>query len=132
MVRSGIAPCARALARNRLALHLGFALLIYALMLPRPALAMRMQGAKKTPVSKNIWVQGWIALGFVAVTMVWGAFTAGLHAGEAYNTWPLMEGEVFPVAATTLQPVWINIFENLAFVQFIHRWLGPVTMIMFA
>ena len=62
--------------------------------------------------------------------MVWGAFTAGLHAGEAYNTWPLMDGEMLPAAAFTILPKWHNIFENLALVQFIHRWLGPTTMIV--
>jgi cytochrome c oxidase assembly protein subunit 15 len=128
MVQSGLAV-RTSVSPYRLALHLGFALLIYALML-WPAIGMRMEGTTKTKVAKSVWVQGWITLGFLALTMLWGAFVAGLHAGEAYNTWPLMEGEVLPAAATTLQPLWINAFENLALVQFIHRWLGPVTMIV--
>jgi cytochrome c oxidase assembly protein subunit 15 len=73
---------------------------------------------------------GWISLGLLAITIVWGAFTAGLHAGEAYNTWPLMEGEFFPAASLTILPEWHNVFENLAFVQFIHRWIGPVTALV--
>jgi cytochrome c oxidase assembly protein subunit 15 len=77
----------------------------------------------------KLW-HGWIALGFVVVTMIWGAFVAGLHAGEAYNTWPLMDGDILPAAAFTILPKWLNLFENLALVQFIHRWLAPTTMLV--
>jgi heme A synthase len=41
-----------------------------------------------------------------------------------------MEGDVLPEAAFTLRPGWINAFENLALIQFIHRWLGPLTMLV--
>jgi len=128
MVQSGL-EVRTSVSPYRLALHLGFALLIYALML-WAGLGMHWANTKKAGASKKSWVHGWIALGFVAVTMVWGAFTAGVHAGEAYNTWPLMEGEVLPAAAFTLKPGWVNAFENLALVQFIHRWLGPMTMLV--
>jgi cytochrome c oxidase assembly protein subunit 15 len=127
MVESGLAV-RTSVSPYRLALHLGFALLIYSIML-WTALD-KLPGAKPVPMQKNFVRQGWIALGFLAVTMTWGAFTAGLHAGEAYNTWPLMEGDVLPAAAFTLMPKWVNAFENLAFVQFIHRWLGPITMLV--
>jgi cytochrome c oxidase assembly protein subunit 15 len=128
MVQSGLAV-RTSVSPYRLALHLGFALVIYAVMLWT---ALDLLGMKKPPVGAGIArlrKQGWYVLGLLAVTMLWGALTAGLHAGEAYNTWPLMEGEIVPQAAFTLLPKWINIFENLALVQFIHRWLGPATMI---
>jgi cytochrome c oxidase assembly protein subunit 15 len=79
---------------------------------------------------QNLRRHGWIALVLLAVTMTWGAFVAGLHAGEVYNTWPLMEGDVVPAAAFTLMPQWLNAFQNTALVQFIHRWLGPTTMLV--
>src|SRR5262249_30081263 len=119
MVQSGLA-IRTSVSPYRLALHLGFALLIYALMLWM-ALDLRQPSIRKTHVTKNIICHGWVALAFLAVTMVWGAFVAGLHAGEAYNTWPLMEGDILPEAAWTLRPAWINALENLALVQFIHR-----------
>ncbi len=170
MVQSGLSV-RTSVSPYRLALHLGLALLIYALMLwagmtigsqrtviphkpeaSRPKaqmrnpvfsflklnqtgfrinfLSRRLRREEKTLRNDGSLIHGWIALGFVVVTMVWGAFTAGLHAGEAYNTWPLMDGEVLPNAAFTLNPTWINAFENLALVQFIHRWLGPTTMLV--
>ncbi|MBT5604163.1 MAG: heme A synthase, partial [Gammaproteobacteria bacterium] len=32
-------------------------------------------------------------------------------------------------AATTIVPFWINLFENGAMVQFIHRWLGFLVLL---
>jgi cytochrome c oxidase assembly protein subunit 15 len=126
MVQSGLAV-RTSVSPYRLALHLGFALLIYALMLWT---ALDLLKLRTISVSEGLRRHGWVALAFLAVTMVWGAFTAGLHAGEAYNTWPLMEGDMLPDAAFTILPKWHNIFENLALVQFTHRWLAPTTMLI--
>ena len=123
MVESGLAT-RTSVSPYRLALHLGMALLVYALMLWT---ALGLLEIRRTATSWCLRRHGWIALGLLAVTMTWGAFTAGLHAGETYNTWPLMEGQVLPSAAFTILPKWLNAFENLALVQFIHRSLGPLT-----
>jgi cytochrome c oxidase assembly protein subunit 15 len=128
MVESGLAV-RTSVSPYRLALHLGFALLIYAIIL-WTGLDRWRETEPAHVVKRSAARHGWIALGFLVVTMTWGAFAAGLHAGEAYNTWPLMEGDVLPSAAFTLLPKWLNVFENLAFVQFIHRWLGPTTMLV--
>lgn len=125
MVQSGL-EVRTSVSPYRLALHLGFAVLIYALIL---WMALGRAGVADIKVPKKIRHFGWGSLGLLAVTMLWGALVAGLRAGEAYNTWPLMEGEFLPVAAWTLQPKWINAFENLALVQFIHRWLGPLAVV---
>ena len=61
------------------------------------------------------------------MTIVWGAFTAGLDAGLIYPTWPLMGGRLVPAEAWDMAPVWINLFENHAAVQFAHRWLAVAT-----
>jgi cytochrome c oxidase assembly protein subunit 15 len=50
-----------------------------------------------------------------------GALVAGMDAGLAYNTWPLMDGAIVPGGLTVLQPVWLNAFENAKAVQFLHR-----------
>ena len=46
---------------------------------------------------------------------------AGLHAGLVYNTWPDMNGHVFPEDPFFLSPWWINFFENDGLAQFDHR-----------
>jgi cytochrome c oxidase assembly protein subunit 15 len=50
-----------------------------------------------------------------------GALVAGLDAGLAYNTWPLMDGAIIPGDLWLHQPAWINAFENPKTVQFLHR-----------
>ena len=76
-----------------------------------------------------------LALGLgslIAVTALSGAFVAGLEAGHAYNTWPLMNGQWIPDGllkhtaddGRQLTPMWRNAFENTTMVQFNHRWEG--------
>lgn len=86
----------------RLAAHLMSAFTIYALLLwttmsvasPVPPLATAstavVQGARR--------LRGWALPvgGLIAVTAASGAFVAGLDAGHAYNTFPLMGGRVVP------------------------------------
>jgi cytochrome c oxidase assembly protein subunit 15 len=53
--------------------------------------------------------------------MLLGAFLAGLHGGLIYNTWPSMDGRVFPEGAFFYKPWWINFFETAGLAQFDHR-----------
>ena len=53
-----------------------------------------------------------------------GAFVAGLDAGKIYNTFPLMDGGLLPPDGLALQPWYLNLFENVATVQFQHRVLA--------
>jgi cytochrome c oxidase assembly protein subunit 15 len=57
-----------------------------------------------------------------------GALVAGLRAGHAYNTWPLIDGRLVPNSSRLLfeVPLWRNFFENPLTVQFDHRMLGYV------
>lgn len=62
--------------------------------------------------------------------VVYGAFTAGLNAGYVYNTFPLMAGEWFPKAFLDFSPWWVNFFDHIAGVQFIHRMLGWIVLFL--
>lgn len=53
-----------------------------------------------------------------------GAFVAGLDAGYIQNTWPHMDGGLFPRDMWILDPAWLNFFENPDGVQFAHRTLA--------
>lgn len=61
------------------------------------------------------------------LTMTWGAFVAGLDAGLIYNTFPLMDGQLIPQGLGLYTPLWVNAFENITAVQFLHRLLGTGT-----
>jgi cytochrome c oxidase assembly protein subunit 15 len=50
-----------------------------------------------------------------------GGFVAGIRAGKAYNTFPLMNGHVLPPESFIIDPWYLNFFNNMALVQFDHR-----------
>ena len=56
--------------------------------------------------------------------IVFGAFTAGLDAGYAFASWPLMGDALFPAGVPMLTPAWTNAIDNPIVVQFVHRWLA--------
>ena len=64
------------------------------------------------------------------MTLLSGGFVAGLKAGFAFNTFPLMAGQFVPRGYFALDPVWRNFFDNIPAVQFNHRYLGVVTYLM--
>jgi cytochrome c oxidase assembly protein subunit 15 len=64
---------------------------------------------------------GWLIAGVVGYMVVTGGFVAGIRAGKAYNTFPLMHGHIVPPEIMMIDPWWQNFFYNMATVQFDHR-----------
>ncbi|MBF0394550.1 MAG: COX15/CtaA family protein, partial [Alphaproteobacteria bacterium] len=62
----------------------------------------------------------WTVLVLTFLTATWGAFVAGLDAGLVYDTFPLMNGRLFPDDGA-------NILETHGAVQFTHRMLAMAT-----
>jgi cytochrome c oxidase assembly protein subunit 15 len=63
-----------------------------------------------------------------------GGFVAGIRAGLAYNTFPLMNGHWVPPEIFLLKPWYRNFFDNMATVQFDHRmiaWLLAILVTIF-
>jgi len=109
-------------SQYRLALHLLTALAILALLVwlaldvgPVPA------RAPTEMVTRGQWRFALVLFGLVLVQAGLGALVAGLKAGLAYNTWPLMDGRLVPEGLGTLTPWYLNFFENITTVQFDHR-----------
>lgn len=126
MVQSGLIDNP-AVSHYRLAAHLGLAFLIITLMF---ALGLQFMGMKRQP-SQALFNHGWIVLTCVVITILWGAYVAGLDAGLIYNdTFPLMGGGILPPDMWHLSPWWHNLFENHESVQFTHRWLAMFTVAM--
>jgi cytochrome c oxidase assembly protein subunit 15 len=71
------------------------------------------------PPLLGIW-----ALCLLFLQFLFGAYVAGLDAGYAYNSWPLMGDEWFPAATPMLEPWLRNFVDNPIVVQFVHRWLA--------
>lgn len=105
-----------------LTLHLLLALLVYSYLLwlvfslRRNAVAEDHPGTHRTA--------GWL-LAIVAIQIAFGGFMAGTHAGQQYNTWPLMNGSLFPPGMFSMP----DILGNPSAVNFIHRSFAIVVCI---
>ncbi|MES2058700.1 MAG: COX15/CtaA family protein [Pseudomonadota bacterium] len=66
------------------------------------------------------------ALLLLFIQIIFGAFTAGLDAGYAFASWPLMGDTLFPAGVPMTSPAWANAVDNPVVVQFIHRWFAFV------
>ncbi len=126
MVKSGLVDDPR-VSQYRLTAHLSIALAIYAAMLwAALGLLYPGAGAASAPRLRRF---AWIITAVVAYMAVTGGFVAGIRAGFAYNTFPLMNGHLVPPEMFMLEPWHLNFFNNMATVQFNHRlgaWLLAV------
>lgn len=128
MVQSGLID-RPSVSHYRLAAHLGLAFLIFGLLIWLGLSLWKGKGEECTasPVSAFLRGHGWMALGMLSVTIIWGAFVAGLDAGLVYNSFPKMGDHFYPAEIQPGLSLWLHIFENHAWVQFTHRWLGVLT-----
>jgi heme a synthase len=133
MVKSGLVDDPR-VSQYRLAAHLGMAFLIYAAMLWTALGLLTPERISPDPHRRRLH-QYAIALSVLIFVMVLsGALVAGIHAGRAYNTFPLMNGHLVPPEYLMLTPWYENFFSNMATVQFDHRliaWLLFFTIPLF-
>jgi heme a synthase len=120
MVESGLEGRIE-VSQYRLAAHLAAAVAIYAAML---WVALGLLGSGVAAPRRRFRLAAGALLGFVFLTMIAGAFVAGLRAGYLDNTFPLMEGGVAPPDYWRLAPAYLNWFENPAAAQFDHRLLA--------
>ncbi len=127
MVKSGLVDDP-SVSPYRLAAHLALAVVLAAILLwmvlnrtSAPAPITRIAAKRVTGALHTALMLG-------AITLLSGAFVAGLDAGMTFNTFPLMDGRLVPEGLLALSPVWRNPFENVAMVQFDHRVLGILTM----
>ena len=127
MVASGLSERTD-VSQYRLAAHFGLAVALYAgvfwtgLTLVRPAPAEAHEGARLRP-----WLIA--ALSSIGLTMIAGAFVAGLNAGFLYNEFPWMgQGLVPPDYNHRSGGFWENAFENPAAAQLHHRILAVASL----
>lgn len=121
MVRSGLVDDPR-VSHFRLTAHLGLAFLILAVMLwTALGLLHRRDNHRPDPATHRLQrATTWLVWIVFAVVLT-GGLVAGIRAGKAYNTFPLMNGHLIPPEILMQQPWWVNFFYNMATVQFDHR-----------
>jgi cytochrome c oxidase assembly protein subunit 15 len=125
MVKSGLVDVPR-VSPYRLTAHLALALAIYGWLL---WLALGLLApAPVATAGAGIRRLARATLALIVVTMLAGGFVAGTHAGFSYNTFPLMGAGLVPPGLFAHEPWWVNLFENVATVQFNHRLLAYLTI----
>lgn len=118
MVASGLQPGMTAVAPVRLALHLTLAGLFFAALV---AVYVRLGGAQSEAATagEKFAARALVALAFIQIAL--GGLVAGHDAGLTYNTWPLMDGRFVPKGLGVLEPLWLNVVDNITAIQFNHR-----------
>ena len=119
MVKSGLVDNPE-VSQYRLATHLSTALLILALLV-WTGLDLK-DGRAPKPTGHIMGV-----IGILAITIVAGAFVAGMDAGKLYNEYPLMGDGFVPVEYGELGAK--DAFENPASAQFHHRILALLVVV---
>ena len=130
MVKSGLVDDPR-VSHYRLTAHLGLAFLIYAamfwtalsLLYPRTTVAI-------SDRQRSLRRFSWVVTGLIFLMVLLGGLVAGIRAGFAYNTFPLMNGHWIPPEIFMLQPWYLNFFNNMATVQFNHRLIAWVLILL--
>lgn len=79
---------------------------------------------------RRLTLPAMLLLALVVIQIAYGGLVAGLKAGHASDTWPLMFGYLVPpglLAAVT--PWWLNLVETATTVHFMHRWFALVVLL---
>ena len=118
----------------RLAAHLLLALAIMAALV-WVALDLRRLAAAGEDRPSRLTVPAVVTLAILFVQLLYGAWVAGLNAGQVANTWPDMQGRLFPEGVDWSHGVGWALANDPYLVHFVHRWWAwvvVVAMIVFA
>ena len=127
MVKSGLENRV-SVAPERLATHLGLALILFCALIWTAMEAWSGQ-ARARGARTGAWgVAAFLFLGLVFFQALLGALVAGNHAGLIDNDWPLMNGYIFPpdYAANGVRA---TLAHSQAAVQFNHRMVAYAVVI---
>lgn len=119
-------------SQYRLAAHLSSAVVLYSVLFWNAkeilAPAFRITPEKVTPALAQLRKMVISSKALVFLTLVSGAFVAGLDAGLVYNSFPKFADRWIPEDLLLFSPLLRNITENPTCVQFDHRVLGILSL----
>ena len=111
----------------RLSLHLFTAFIILSIVFWK---FLKLTNLKLNEISFKLnFVKLFLFLLFLQLII--GAFVSGMDAGKIYNTWPSMGSSYFPDDSKFLELLNISMFDNPSIVQFIHRNLAYLIVVIY-
>jgi len=91
---------------------------------------LKLTQQKNNQISIKLYlIKFFLVLLFIQIIM--GAFVSGMNAGTIYNTWPLMGSYYFPDDSKFIEFLNISFFDNPSIVQFIHRNLAYLIVLVY-
>ena len=128
MVKSGLVNDPY-VSQYRLTFHLINAVIIYCLLLWTCIEYYYFKSMRFISSFNNNEFLIFLSIIFVFITILSGGFMAGSHAGQSFNTYPLMNGKIIPEDIYLADLGILNAFENVVTINFNHRWFGTLTFI---
>ncbi|MGC9268969.1 COX15/CtaA family protein [Acidiphilium sp.] len=109
--------------------HFILAMLIFTAMLWT---ALTIRNPDPAPIAGHTTLRALLSTSIVLLILTIGlgalvAATGGIHV---FNTFPLMDGHALPPDGMKLHPLWLNVLENQATVQFDHRLVATITALL--
>ena len=112
----------------RLSLHLVTAFIILSVIFWK---LLELTSLQKNEISFSLYLIKFF-LFLLFLQLIIGAFVSGMDAGKVYNTWPLMGLSFFPDDSKIIEFLNISFFNNPSIVQFLHRNLAYLIVIIYA
>ena len=125
MVQSGLVDDPR-VSHLRLTAHLGLAFVIFAAMFWAALSLLRPPSSSVRVRTASVRCVAYTLTALIFVIVLTGGLVAGIRAGFAYNTFPLMNGALVPAEVMLLEPWYLNFINNMATVQLDHRLIAWV------
>ncbi len=126
MVSSGLVDRVD-VSHYRLSIHLFLAFIILSVVFWK---FLQLMNLKNNRISIKLFpIKFFLLLLFLQIII--GAFVSGMDAGKIYNTWPLMGSSFFPNDSKLHEFLYLSVFDNPALVQFIHRNLAYLIIIVY-
>ena len=128
MVASGLVD-RPSVSHYRLAAHLSLAIILYAWIVWLIARTGRFLAPANATAAGGAMLS-FAVYASIALTILYGAFVAGLDAGKIHNTFPLMGGTLVPVDYLRPGGGLAELVANPVAVQFNHRVLAILTVLL--
>ena len=128
MVKSGLVDRPD-VSHLRLATHLITAFLTFSFTL---WITLGLVFPEKKYSNKTLYKSTLILFFVLIAQIIYGAFVAGLDAGQIYNTWPKMYEKWIAESVYAMTPLWQNFVYGMSGVQFVHRYLAIAIFLIVA